>query len=160
MTRIDLPDGVRAHSYGHLNRRAPKEPTMPEPTEAEYQQCVVDYCRIRHIPIFHIPNGGSRNAREAANLKRQGVKPGVPDLCIPLARGGFHGLYIELKRNEKSKTTECQHYWLNRLSEEGYLALVCYGADEAICQIDRYVRQTAMERGTDGIKAYTQQENA
>ena len=47
--------------------------------------------------IFHIPNGGSRNTLEAANLKRQGVKAGVPDLCLPVARQNYHGLYIEMK---------------------------------------------------------------
>ena len=36
--------------------------------------------------LFHVPNGGSRNKAEAANLKRQGVRPGVPDLCFPVAR--------------------------------------------------------------------------
>ena len=42
--------------------------------------------------LFHIPNGGSRHPREAANLKRQGVKAGVPDLFLPIARGKYHGL--------------------------------------------------------------------
>ena len=32
--------------------------------------------------LYHIPNGGFRNPAEAASLKKQGVKPGVPDLCL------------------------------------------------------------------------------
>ena len=32
--------------------------------------------------FFAIPNGGRRNAREAARLKKQGLVPGVPDLCV------------------------------------------------------------------------------
>lgn len=47
--------------------------------------------------MFHIPNGGSRNKLEAANLKKQGVKAGVPDLFLPVGRGSYHGLFIELK---------------------------------------------------------------
>ncbi len=47
--------------------------------------------------LYHIPNGGKRNEREAAALKRQGVRAGVPDLCLPVAKGKYHGLYIELK---------------------------------------------------------------
>ena len=39
--------------------------------------------------LFHVPNGGKRNAAEAAHLKRQGVKAGVPDLFLPVARGGL-----------------------------------------------------------------------
>lgn len=53
--------------------------------------------------MFHIPNGGSRNKLEAANLKRQGVKAGVPDLFLPVSRGGYHGLFIELKYGKTSQ---------------------------------------------------------
>lgn len=86
--------------------------------------------------LYHIPNGGSRNKAEAANLKRQGVKAGVPDLFLPVARGGYHGLYIELKFG-KNKTSKNQDKWLSALSKQGYCAMVCYGwveAKEAICE--------------------------
>lgn len=39
--------------------------------------------------MHHIPNGGSRNSAEAANLKRQGVKAGMPDIFLPVAREAF-----------------------------------------------------------------------
>ena len=55
--------------------------------------------------LHHIPNGGKRDARTAANLKKEGVKAGVPDMCLPVARGQYHGLYIELK-TRKGKSTE------------------------------------------------------
>lgn len=58
--------------------------------------------------LYHIPNGGSRNRLEAANLKRQGVKAGVPDLCLPVASGKYHGLYIELKYG-KNKPSEIKN---------------------------------------------------
>lgn len=48
--------------------------------------------------MHHIPNGGKRGKAEAARFKLQGVKAGVPDIFLPCARGGCHGLYIELKR--------------------------------------------------------------
>lgn len=88
--------------------------------------------------IFHIPNGGSRNTLEAANLKRQGVKAGVPDLCLPVARQNYHGLYIEMKWG-KNKTTENQKWWLQALQGQGYKTAVCYGADEAIKVIRDYL---------------------
>ena len=53
--------------------------------------------------LYHIPNGGSRNRKEAYNLKLQGVRAGVPDLCLPVARGKFHGLYIELNTARTSR---------------------------------------------------------
>lgn len=49
--------------------------------------------------FFHIPNGGSRNAREAANLKMAGLLPGAPDLCLV---GDGYMQFIELKKNKGS----------------------------------------------------------
>ena len=58
-------------------------------TEAQHQQCVLKWSQQPHIRaqwpelslLFHIPNGGTRDAVEGRHLKQQGVKPGVPDLC-------------------------------------------------------------------------------
>lgn len=107
-------------------------------SEAQEQSAVVEYCDLKGIPVFHVPNGGSRNKAEAANLKRQGVKPGVPDLCVPVARGPYHSLYIEMKA-EGGKPTEAQMRWVYLLREQGMCAYVCYGAGNAIALIDRYM---------------------
>ena len=58
--------------------------------------------------MYHVPNGGKRDAATAVALKRQGVKAGVPDIMLPAARAGYHGLYIELKagKNTTTKKTE------------------------------------------------------
>ena len=55
--------------------------------EADEQRAVVERCARRRIPVFHIPNGGSRHPAEAARMGARGAKAGVPDLCIPAARG-------------------------------------------------------------------------
>jgi hypothetical protein len=89
--------------------------------------------------MFHIPNGGSRNKLEAANLKKQGVKAGVPDLFLPISRGGYHGLFIELKYG-KNKPTEKQAEWLKSLNEQGYAVAVCYGCEEASEKILKYLK--------------------
>ena len=47
--------------------------------------------------LYHTPNGGSRNKKEAVKLKRMGVLAGVADLHLPVARGRYHSLYIEMK---------------------------------------------------------------
>ena len=109
------------------------------PTEAQEQIAVVEYCDAQNIPVFHIPNGGQRDKACAANLKRQGVRAGVPDLCIPLARLGYHGLYIEMKRRKGYQIRPTQREWLARLNKEGYLARVCAGADSAIELVRQYV---------------------
>lgn len=105
-------------------------------SEATEQEALIQWCGYQQgqYPelklIYHIPNGGSRNTLEAANLKRQGVKAGVPDLCLPVARKGFHGLYIEMKYG-RNKTTENQKEWLEELGIQGYCTAVCYGMEEA-----------------------------
>ena len=109
------------------------------PTEAQEQIAVVEYCEARNIPVFHIPNGGQRGKVCAANLKRQGVRAGVPDLCIPLACKGSHGLYIEMKRRKGYQIRPAQARWLNRLNKAGYLARMCAGSDSAIELVRQYV---------------------
>lgn len=89
--------------------------------------------------MYAIPNGGSRHYLEACNLKRQGLKAGVPDVCLPLARGGFHGLYIELKWG-KNKPTKEQLKWLEVLSNNGYKTAVIYSIDDAIEVISDYLK--------------------
>lgn len=80
--------------------------------------------------IFHIPNGGSRNKIEAYHLKEQGVKAGVPDLFLPVARGGYFGLFIEMKVG-KNKTTALQKEWIENLKNQNYRCEVCYGWEAA-----------------------------
>ncbi len=107
-------------------------------TEAQEQEAVVEYCDILKIPIFHIPNGGKRKASEAAHLKRQGVRAGVPDLFVPVACGQYHGLFIEMKAG-KNKPTEKQIKWLSLLREQGYCAYVCVGSESAMRLIRKYL---------------------
>ena len=89
--------------------------------------------------LYHVPNGGDRNQIEAANLKKQGVKAGVPDLVLPVARGGYFGLYIELKADRNCKTSKNQEEWIDNLRKEGYHAGVCYGFEHAILVIEKYL---------------------
>lgn len=111
---------------------------MSKSREDTEQEKVVTYCDLRQITIFHPANGGKRNASEAAHLKRLGVKAGVPDLVIPVARGGYHGLFIEMKV-KPNKPTENQKQWIELLNNNGYLAVVCYGFEEAKKVIDEYM---------------------
>lgn len=116
-----------------------------QPTEAEEQVALFQWAALLEgrVPplrlLYAVPNGGSRHKLEAANMKRQGVKAGVPDICLPYPSGGYHGLYIELKVG-KNKTSESQDRWLERLNAAGYKAVVCYGFDAAKNVIMDYLR--------------------
>lgn len=113
--------------------------------EANEQKALFDwvaFARAQHPEIdliYHIPNGGSRNKIEAANLKRQGVRPGVPDLCLPVARGVYHGLYIELKAGS-NRPTKTQIKWIQALKAQGYAVEVCYGWEHAAKTIIDYLK--------------------
>lgn len=88
--------------------------------------------------LYHCPNGGRRGKVEAARLKAAGVKAGVPDLCLPVPRGRYHGLYIELKA-EGGRLSPSQREWLTWLDAEGYCALRCTGFDETVAAIKAYL---------------------
>lgn len=89
--------------------------------------------------LFAIPNGGHRDKVTGALMKATGVKAGVPDMCLPVARGGYHGLYIELKRKVGGQVSVTQKQWIISLQEQGYMAKVCKGADEAIATLTAYL---------------------
>lgn len=90
--------------------------------------------------LYAIPNGGTRDRITAGRLRAEGVKSGVPDLCLPVARHGVHGLYIELKRPHNSSVLEGksagvlsdnQKTWIANLRIQGYGALPCWGWEQA-----------------------------
>ncbi len=113
---------------------------MPTKTEASEQEAVIQFCNYAGIDIVHIANEGKRSARYGAELKRLGMRKGFPDLFIPKALKGFHGLFIELKRDVTRKPTKEQLQWISKLNAEGYYATVCYGADAAIREIQKYFK--------------------
>ena len=92
--------------------------------------------------LFAIPNGGARHPAVAAQLKAEGVKAGVPDIFLAVARGRWHGLFVELKRADRSNhATSAQRAWMEMLRRYGYSAIVCYGATDAINAIMGYLTQ-------------------
>ena len=68
-----------------------------------------------------------------------GVKAGVPDLFLPVSRGGYAGLFIELKRRRGGQISSEQKAWIAALLNEGYCASVCRGFDAATELIDKYI---------------------
>jgi len=89
--------------------------------------------------LFAVPNGGRRDAVTGARLKAEGVKAGVPDVWLPVARQGYHGLVIELKADATKRASREQERWLADLMEQGYLAVVCHGCEAAKGVIRAYL---------------------
>ncbi len=116
------------------------------PREAEEQSALFSWAQLMYNKypelelMYHIPNGGKRSKVEAARLKAQGVKAGVPDICLPVARGGYHGLYIELKRVQGGRASAGQKEWIPKLQRQGYLAVICRGWSAAANVIIEYMK--------------------
>jgi len=119
---------------------------MNKPTEHELQSHFVQWCELESRTImelaliFAIPNGSNKSIATAMKFKREGLKSGVPDLFLPVARGKHHGLFIEWKRNDKCKLSETQIDWQSKLSKQGYLVFTV--SDTLIAQtiIKKYLR--------------------
>ena len=119
---------------------------MPVPTEAQEQMTLFSWAAMQSgkYPelnlLYHVPNGGSRHKAEAGRLRAEGVKAGVPDLCLPVARGQYHGLYIEMKVG-KNTTSDSQEWWIEHLRKQGYKVAICYGWKEAAAEVTEYLSE-------------------
>ncbi len=90
--------------------------------------------------MYHVPNEGKRQQGTGAILKVAGLRKGVPDIVLPVARQGYHGLYIELKFG-KNKPTREQELYLQALRNAGYQSAVAYGFEQAREIIRHYLRR-------------------
>jgi len=97
--------------------------------------------------LFHPPNGGARTAKEGARMKKMGVKPGVPDLCLPIVRPVVWkngdvipagGLWIELK-SENGRLRDSQRVWRDRLLEHDHCWTLCRSLDAFRAAVTDYI---------------------
>ena len=114
-------------------------------SEENEQTCLFRWAEFAEVKyeelklMYHVPNEGKRSRIAGARLKAQGLKSGVPDVCLPTAHGGYIGLYIEMKV-KPNKPTENQKQWLRKLREQGHLTAVCYSWEEAKQLIEQYIK--------------------
>ncbi|MCP4566077.1 MAG: VRR-NUC domain-containing protein [FCB group bacterium] len=84
-------------------------------------------------------NGVRVSPRIRATLKAQGLRPGVPDIDVPIARLPYHGLRIELKRQSGGQVSQAQKHFHEALRKQGYLVHVCCGWREAVESVKDYL---------------------
>lgn len=122
--------------------------TSWQPTEEMEQEAVIEWTVLmeKQFPelalLYHCPNGGARSKPEAVRFKKIGVKPGVPDLFLPVARGGWHGLFIEMKRQKGGRLSDDQKAWIDALTEQHYMAVRADGAEQACEILYKYLTET------------------
>jgi hypothetical protein len=118
----------------------------PVDREGQEQAALMRELELRYPEVFelmyHVPNGGHRVKAVAGKLKAQGVKAGIPDLVLTMARGGYFGLYIEFKATPPNDAaiSPNQHERIRKLNDQGYLAVVCRGHFDTMEQIRAYLR--------------------
>jgi len=122
---------------------------MPAPLEEQEQKWLLEWAELNTAAhpelalFYHIPNEGKRTYRAGRELVKQGMKRGVPDNCLPVPRGKYAALYIELKRKKGSKTSDEQRGWIDALNRAGNRAVICYGWEAAAAEIMAYLKGVA-----------------
>jgi hypothetical protein len=97
--------------------------------------------------LFAVPNWiGTRTKKHGARLKAEGRKPGVLDVWLPVKRGEFPGLVIELKVGNNRPTAE-QKEWIEHLKAQGWCVLVAWSSDDAIQWIIAYLAGKRLASG-------------
>ncbi len=147
MTRI-----FSDHDLAKMRNAAGENIPVPPPPrkrakneESQIQQAVIKWWAVVHqsfgipeILLFSIPNGGWRSVVTATILKREGLRKGASDLFLAVKRGGFAGLFIEMKKSD-GYLSEDQKEFQCEVTRQGYAAYACYSYDEAVKLITGYL---------------------
>jgi hypothetical protein len=115
------------------------------------QSTLVQWCKLNEHKhpelklLFAIPNGGHRHIAVAHKMKKEGVRSGVPDLFLPVARGKYHGLFVEMKA-VGGRPSHNQAVWIKDLTQQGYMTIVCFNWIVAKEAVVKYLSLTSSER--------------
>lgn len=110
------------------------------------QQDLNSHCEklwpIEYKSMWHTINesGGKSSARYGAQLNRLGRKKGVTDWCVMIPKGGYHGLFVELKRCHSGSVSKEQKDFIKRQTDLGYKCVVAYGFRAALGAIKEYLQ--------------------
>lgn len=108
---------------------------------AFFKWCGLNEKRFPSLKLIHaIPNGAHKSAVSRMVFKLTGLKAGVPDVFLPVARGHHHGLYLEFK-SAKGRLSPEQKGWLDDLTKEGYLCAVVRGWEQAVEIVEDYLSE-------------------
>ena len=118
---------------------AQQKPKRHRHVEEDIQTACVHWFRSEYpmYIIMAIPNGGSRNQREGANLKRSGVLAGASDLLIIAERAV---LFVEMKK-PKGRQQETQKVFQNNVERLGHPYRICHSLQEFQLTIERWLKE-------------------
>lgn len=91
--------------------------------------------------IYSIPNGGYRTKTTARLMRAEGQVSGILDLHIPIAKHGYHSMYIEMKNGKQGRLSDNQKEMIERLRSYGNKVVVCHNIDEFMKEVDEYLTE-------------------
>ena len=95
--------------------------------ESKLQIQCVTWLKYQHphlAPLFFaVPNGGSRDKREAAIMKAEGITAGVSDLILNIPGGAYTQLDIEMKSG--SRQSDAQKRYQRYAQAVGIKYIIC-----------------------------------
>lgn len=113
-----------------LRRSTTKRQLIKPDSENAIQAAFFRWCQLmeKKYPelenFFSVPNGAHKSPASRYVYKVTGLKSGVPDTFLPVARGGYNGFFIEFKSATGRLSPE-QKDWHTRLRAQNFLVEVC-----------------------------------
>jgi hypothetical protein len=133
---------VQLHGFAIADEMSAYDAKGLHAMAGKFQSSPVKQLRWLHA----IPNGGARDPVTAARMKAEGVKAGVPDLFLPIARyetkrgaEPWHGLYIEMKKGKDGRQSKEQMEFEDHCFMHAYQYVVCRNWREAADHIKNYL---------------------
>lgn len=140
---ISTPEGLLCYQCFSEKKNPSKKGKKHDKPEERMQieffnQVPLFFPKLPSKLLFACPNGGSRNIIEAKNLKAQGVKSGVSDVLLLIAKKGFSSLCLEFK-TEKGKQSDEQITFQHQAEKAGNKYVVVRSVKEAIDTLKWYL---------------------
>ena len=133
------------------NARASRRPN-DEPTEHDHAVIIVKWwaitCAVYGLPrlaLFSIPNANmllpkaAHPERLMAYMISEGFRKGASDMFLAVPVQPYSGMFIELKRNQRSMATDEQINFTAEMNKLGYKAIIAKGSENAVDEIKRYL---------------------
>lgn len=109
--------------------------------EYQLQTSIIKYLNLKYPKLLYCASaGGVRTSMtQAKKMKATGYVKGFPDLFIYEPREKYHGLAIEIK-TIKGRPSKSQIDWKDKLNNKNYKAIITYGFDQTIKEVDKYLK--------------------
>lgn len=111
--------------------------------EDNLQKSIVRWFDLQYpklkLRLHHSPNGGKRNAIEAAKFKQMGVRAGFPDLLLLVPNRFYPFLGVEIK-TKTGRQSEHQKEYQREFESIGAKYVICRSLDDFIKVITNYLK--------------------